>query len=221
MWVVRRSVRKVLVGTFLASAASGLFACGQLFGGRTPPTTLRNMDFEQASNDRPQDWEVRVQAMSGSYELSSDPNVKRSGERSARLSGQETQGRAGDDGRVSAEARQCTGAVHFAGARLNYVGFLKTQDVAASEPAGGGMLWFDVEGPDGTAAFSRNEFRTQSGVGPRPGERALRGTLDWVESRVSIETADSAERVCFGFRLSGSGTLWADDFRIEVVSTTS
>lgn len=98
---------------------------------------------------------------------------------------------------------QAISANDYRGKRVSLTGYLKTAN--ASDWAG---LWFRVDGADGRVlAFDNMQAPT----------RSLRGTTDWTRSSLVLNVPDNAAAMNFGVVLSGTGTVWMDAFRIEVV----
>lgn len=64
-------------------------------------------------------------------------------------------------------------------------------------------LWFRVDG----AGVSTLEL----------GNDAKSTTTDWMKHEVVLDVPEDALTLTFGFILNGSGKLWGDDFRLEIV----
>jgi hypothetical protein len=47
--------------------------------------------------------------------------------------------------------------------------------------------------------------------------RAVQGSTDWTEHTVVLDVPDNATYIALGFLLSGDGTVWGDDLKLEVV----
>jgi hypothetical protein len=52
-------------------------------------------------------------------------------------------------------------------------------------------------------------------------DRPLRGTKAWTEVRVEIDVPATASKVEFGAQLTGTGTLWATAFKLDVVEPSA
>lgn len=100
---------------------------------------------------------------------------------------------------------QSVGADRYAGGRIRLSCWLKTEDV--SDWAG---LWARVDqlGTGRPLAFDNME------------DRAIRGTTDWTECVVVLDVGRRASSVAFGVLLSGTGTVWIDEMKFEVVDQT-
>jgi hypothetical protein len=47
--------------------------------------------------------------------------------------------------------------------------------------------------------------------------RSIVGTRDWRRYEIVLDVPPAAADVAFGAHLSGPGTIWVDDFQLEVV----
>lgn len=104
------------------------------------------------------------------------------------------------DGYMSVQ--QTVAADQYRGQRVRLVARIKADRVR-----GWSGLWMRVSGPDQrTLAF--DDMST----------RPLRGSLDWRDAQVILDVDPSATSVAFGLRLAdGTGRVWAENFRFEVV----
>jgi hypothetical protein len=48
-------------------------------------------------------------------------------------------------------------------------------------------------------------------------DRPIRGTSDWQKYEVTLDVAENAIVIPYGFLLAGKGRVWGDDFRLDVV----
>jgi C-terminal processing protease CtpA/Prc len=101
-----------------------------------------------------------------------------------------TNGLGGDDAVVSLRGREVR-----VSARLR----------VESEGTGAGHLWVRVDGGPDDAVRSKVGWDTP----------ALRDAA-WGHHSVTTRVADDATWLVFGARMTGEGTLWADDFKVEV-----
>jgi C-terminal processing protease CtpA/Prc len=128
----------------------------------------------------------------GTTDAAIDDQVFRSGRFAARI-----QRGATSTGTFS--ALFITVPAEFQGRTLEWRGYLKNDGVSDAV-----ALWARVDGPSGTLAFS-----TTQGM-------QVNGTRDWTEYSVSVALSGEARQVVAGFLLSGTGTVWADDFTMLV-----
>ncbi len=87
-----------------------------------------------------------------------------------------------------------------AGKKLRFSGFIKTENVE-----GFAGLWWRVDGP-GRKSLGFNNM----------GQLHINGTSDWKEYSFELPVAPEAQNINFGMLLSGSGTAWFDDLRVEL-----
>jgi hypothetical protein len=98
---------------------------------------------------------------------------------------------------------QATDATDYREKRVRFSGDLKTQEV--KNWAG---LWFRVvDARRKTLVFDNMQKK----------ERRMPGDSDWRRHDIVVDVPASAKYILYGFILSGTGKLWADELRIEVV----
>ncbi len=73
-------------------------------------------------------------------------------------------------------------------------------------------LWFRVDGPQHDP-IKPLAIDTMA-------DRPIRGTRDWQRYEIVLDVPVDAGDIAFGAHMSGTGTLWVDDFRFEEVSST-
>jgi hypothetical protein len=89
-------------------------------------------------------------------------------------------------------------ADEFRGRRVRFSGYLK--GLAAGKPAG---LWFRLDGNDGYSLEFGNTTKPTA--------------TDWQKYEVVLDVPEDSLTLNFGFILNGSGQVWADDLRLEIV----
>lgn len=173
-------------------------------GARAQEVEPRNMSFEEPAETRggpPPGWWYIQHAGPPSFEFAIDDQVAKDGKQSVRIKRTDTQ----PFGLVSQRIK----ADRFRGKRVRLTAFLRLDNV---EAYGAGAL----REMSGAVLMLRSE-----GGGPMilddMRDRPLRGTKPWTEVSVEIDVPVTANVVEFAALLSGSGTLWADAFRLEVV----
>ncbi|HWF06920.1 MAG TPA: serine/threonine-protein kinase [Bryobacteraceae bacterium] len=94
---------------------------------------------------------------------------------------------------------QAFAATNFEGRRVRLSAFL-----ASAGGSVNAILWLQATGPNGIAAGAATP---------------ISGPARWMNRELVVDIPARAEAIQFGLRLAGSGTIWADDFRFEQVST--
>lgn len=89
----------------------------------------------------------------------------------------------------------------YRGKRLQLSGFVKTKDVA-----GWSGLWMRIDGKD-------EEILMFDNMQNRP----LKGTLPWTRCHVVLDVPSDSIAIGFGVILSGTGQVWVDNLRFDVV----
>ncbi|HTL81570.1 MAG TPA: hypothetical protein VL651_07690 [Bacteroidia bacterium] len=93
----------------------------------------------------------------------------------------------------------------FAGKRVRMTGYLKTKDVKSWS-----ALWFRVDG---------GNYRIEEAF-DNMHDRPLRGTNDWTKCELVLDVANDATEIAFGALLAGTGQVWFDDIKFEVVDAS-
>ena len=132
-----------------------------------------------------------------SYTIDRDEKVVREGKSSARFA---SKGKPTGFGTMM----QSIAPDEYRGKRLRFSGQVKAKDV--SNWAG---LWMRVDGPE-------QKMLSFDNMGDRP----IKGTKDWTKYDVVLDVPESAIGVSFGILMDGTGTLWLDGVRLEVVDTS-
>jgi hypothetical protein len=73
-------------------------------------------------------------------------------------------------------------------------------------------LWLRIDAPDQEPTHALASDAMQS--------RPISGTRDWRRYEIVLDVAPTAADIAFGAHLSGSGTIWVDDFQIEIVDAS-
>ena len=166
------------------------------------PETAKNLDFEASATPAggPQDWGGGGEG----YEITPDDKAAHGGKQCGRVAyigesapklnafGTLTQG-------ISAEA--------YRGQRVRYTGYVRTEKV---EGRGVG-LWLRVDGPPEGKPLAFDNMQTS--------RRAITGTTDWKEYEIVLDVPKEATAIYFGMLLTGKGTAWVDDLKLEAVGS--
>jgi len=106
---------------------------------------------------------------------------------------------AGSQGEFSSLTRGLP--LDFSGKLIELRGYLRTEDVE-----GLAGFWLRQDGPAGVLRFTSMLVEG----------RGLRGSTDWAQYSVQLPVDEAARSLVFGFLLSGSGKVWADDLELRV-----
>ena len=97
---------------------------------------------------------------------------------------------------------QTIAARHYRGTRVRLSAFLKTDRAERAQ------MWMRID-----AAHDRVlGFDNMS-------DRPLSKTTDWTRYEIVLDVPADATSIVFGYLLRGSGTIWADGFKLERVDT--
>jgi hypothetical protein len=164
----------------------------------TKSAVAKNMDFEAplAGGRFPPGWGGGGEG----YEIAVDEKVAHAGKQSGRI--HHAAGAADAKAGFGTLTQCLVAADTYRGGRVRFSGFVRTDKV----DGGWAGLWMRVDGPeDKPLAF--DNMATSN--------RAIVGTTDWKEYEIILDVPAEATQFCFGMLLSGSGTAWADDLKIE------
>ncbi len=98
---------------------------------------------------------------------------------------------------------QIFSAEKYRGKRVRLQARIKTRDISAW--AG---LWMRVDSPSSSGAFYNSE------------DKPIKGSADWQLRSVVLDVAPDASAIAFGVIETGSGEIWLDDIKLDVVDKT-
>jgi len=149
--------------------------------------------WTHAQDRRPSNWGGGPNG----YDVTLDAKTKLSGASSVSLSKspKETKHKFGT-------IVQAVDASKFAGKRLRYSGYIKSQNVTSY--AG---LWLRVDSSErGSVAFDNMQ------------RRPITGTNDWYKYEIVLDIPEDGAMMNFGALLEGDGKIWIDDLSFEIVT---
>lgn len=160
----------------------------------TPPPPI-NLDFEGdvRPNGFPRGWGGGGEG----YQLSADGKVAHTGNASGCI---RSTARSGP--RDFGSLTQCVQPGAFRGERVRYSGYLKTAGVK-----GWAGLWMRVDGSGRQTSLAFDNM----------GDRPVVGSTDWTQYEIVLDVPEEATGICFGFLLVDEGTVWGDDFALEIL----
>ncbi len=94
----------------------------------------------------------------------------------------------------------------FLGQRVRMSGWLKTQDVS-----GWAALWLRIEEKGSTKPLGFDNMKDGKT------DRSIKGTTDWTKYEIVLDVPENASFLAFGGLMVGTGQIWFDDLRFEVV----
>lgn len=93
----------------------------------------------------------------------------------------------------------------YLGKRVKLTAFVKSQDVKSW--AG---MWFRVDGAKGDVLSFDNMQ-----------DRPIKGTTGWKQYQIVLNVPKNSKGIAYGVLLAGSGTVWLDDFKFEIVGEST
>lgn len=97
---------------------------------------------------------------------------------------------------------QSFGATHYLGKKVRFSAFVKFRTGSSVDWAG---LWMRVDSGPTTAAFDNMH------------DRPITGTTDWQKYDVVLDVPQNATGISLGILLAGTGTVWLNAARLEIV----
>ena len=115
---------------------------------------------------------------------------------------------------------------NYKGKRIRLSGMIKAEDV--QNWAG---LWLRVDGKVSsksvTTTLKNNNRKVTSDVHNSETKktlafdnmynRAIKGTMNWTKCEIVLDVADTATNIAFGALLNGTGQIWFDDLKLDIV----
>lgn len=98
---------------------------------------------------------------------------------------------------------QMFSAEKYLGQRVRLQARVKTKAIS-----GWAGLWMRVDVPGGVNAFYNSQ------------DKPIKGSADWQLRSVVLDVAPNASAIAFGVIENGSGEVWMDDVKLEVVDKT-
>jgi hypothetical protein len=98
---------------------------------------------------------------------------------------------------------------NYLGKRVRMTGLVKTKDV--SDWAG---LWFRIDENGSTKSLGFDNMKD----GKK--DRSIKGTTDWTKYEIVLDVPLSSSNLAYGALLVGTGQIWFDDIKFEVVDNT-
>lgn len=156
---------------------------------------MNSMNNVNTSSRDPYGWMLSGTHPSD-YEMGIDFSITHHGKASGYLRSQ------ADNVGGFATMMQVFKAHHYRGQRLQFTGFLKTEQVDSM--CG---LWMRVDGKD-------QEILQFDNMSNRP----VSGSTDWTRYHIVLDVPKDSEAISFGVLLNGKGKVWIDSLQFEAVS---
>ena len=144
----------------------------------------------------PKGWIVAGSAP-GDYEFGTDVGKSTDGTNSAFIKSK-PEAKASGFGTLM----QMFAADDYRGGRWKLTARMRTEDAAKAQ------LWMRIDGPN----KKMNAFDNMD-------DRPVTGDSEWKRYEIVLDVAPDSIAVAFGFFLAGGGQVWADDFKLERVTT--
>jgi len=94
-----------------------------------------------------------------------------------------------------------------AGKRVRMTGHMRSQNIEQNGWAG---FWFRVDGPNTNKDRRCLAFDNMY-------DRAIKGTTGWKQYQITLDVPANATNLAFGALLGGTGRIWFDEIRFEIV----
>jgi tetratricopeptide (TPR) repeat protein len=90
----------------------------------------------------------------------------------------------------------------YIGRKIRLTGYLKSEDVL--DWAG---FWMRVDGKEKGKSLAFDNMQ----------DRAIKGSTNWTKYEILLDVPENATYIAFGALLSGTGKIWVDDIKLELV----
>ena len=147
--------------------------------------------------DLPDGW-IRAGAAPADYDMGLDTVVRHTGRASAFMEAK------GKEPKGFGTLMQMADPGDLKGKRVRLSAYVKSEKL--DEWAG---LWFRVDG----------EGRSNSLAFDNMQDRPIKGTNDWTRVSIVLDVPQEARALAFGILMNGTGRVWMDDLKFEVVGT--
>ena len=163
------------------------------------PVALVNPGFESKNpgeGGNPEGWVAIQHAGAESYDFALDSGQKRSGTQSMRIKqiGPEPYG----------TIAQVLDGGRYAGRTVRLSAWIRTESIPDGRNTGAALVLTAMRG----GAILAHDFMARDRV---------RGTTDWQRYTIQLRLPPATTRLELGAMLEGAGTLWVDDFELEIV----
>ena len=150
------------------------------------------------SYNLPEGW-VKGGTQPDKYEMGTDPGSGHKGANAATIKS------IAKDLRGSGMLLQNVSADNYKGKRVRLTGTLKSVDL--DKWAG---LWVRIDGKNTKQHLAFDDMA----------DRPVKGTSDWVKCKIVLDVPAAATNISYGAVLNGSGQVWFDNLRFDVVSSS-
>jgi hypothetical protein len=93
----------------------------------------------------------------------------------------------------------------YLGKRVRMTGVMKSKDVT-----GWAGLWFRVDQANSTKSLSFDNMA----------DRPIKGTTTWTKCEIVLDVPATASMLAYGALLDGTGQIWFDNMKFEIVDNT-
>jgi hypothetical protein len=149
------------------------------------------------AGELPDGW-IRAGSAPADYDMGVDTVVRHTGRASAYIEAK------GKDSKGFGTLMQMAAPGSFRQKRVRLTAFVKSEKI--ENWAG---LWLRVDGEARTSFLAFDNMQ----------DRPIKGTNDWTRVAIVLDVPQEAKALAFGLLLNGSGRVWMDDLKFEVVGT--
>jgi hypothetical protein len=187
------------LGAALRARIIALFAITFPLAALAAPVALVNPGFESKNpgeGGNPEGWVAIQHAGAESYDFVLDSGQKHAGTQSMRIKkiGPEPYG----------TISQILDGARYAGKTVRLSGWIRTDAIPDGRNTGAGLVLLAMRG----SSFVAHELMKKARV---------RGTTEWKRYTIELKVPPSTTRLELGATLEGAGTLWVDDFELEII----
>ena len=156
------------------------------------------LGFVAMSYNLPEGW-AKGGTQPDKYEMGTDPGSGHKGANAATIKSITR------DLRGSGMLLQNVSADNYKGKRVRLTGNLRSADL--DKWAG---LWVRIDGKNTKQRLAFDDMA----------DRPVKGTSDWVKCKIVLDVPATAANISYGAVLNGSGQIWFDNLKFDVVSNS-
>ncbi len=151
--------------------------------------------------DLPEGW-IKGGAQNSKYKMGLEKGSGQNGKSAATIKSFDTE--VEDFGNMM----QSFSAAKYINKRIRMSGYLKTKDVIKWA-----AFWVRVDQEHSKTPLAFDNMMTGK-------DRSVKGTTEWTKYEIVLDVPEGASNIVIGFMLAGSGQVWADNIKFEIVDKT-
>lgn len=158
-------------------------------------STILLLSFSTSNLITPESWH-KAGSHPNDYDMGADVQIFKSGNKSATIASKKS------NIKGFGTLMQTCNAKDYIGHKIKFSGFMKSENV--DNWAG---FWMRIDGEDKYKPMAFDNMK----------DRPIKGSTDWNFYEIILEVPKGSTTLNFGALLSGTGQIWFDDLKIEII----